>query len=1019
MLLGEDDWASCSDGRVTIRPAPVSTEDAETADLAWDSERSELTLRPLLFQFVTPPKDTPPWLSVRRGAARDRYGNWYWVDATARRVLVLREGGQSAETFWPVEDDARTQASQAGEFKPRQAESAELTRFLGMTITDDQYLVVGVLEPAGLLVFDLYDTASPLRILWPAGVDFAPFDMAAAPGGGLFVLDRDNRRFWALDRHFNVRPQGGSKPDAGAPDDFQPRDRGTVRRTSPDNFPAGVSLDFASPLAADDPISVEALPDGTVLILDRNPTGRYSLVYRYDTERQMGRAVSAGRMERLVWPDDRESFRLSAFDFAFAPAHDEPEGRVGDRLYFAAEDGNQVFAFAVSEEGEQLLMEPLPDYLPMRKFGGKGLVAVGARLYYDFGGGGWIPLVEQKRPRFLQQATLYTPPGPDAGEEDETAPHAFDGREPDCVWHRLMLDACIPPETEVTVESRAANDERELAESEWRPEPRPYLRGDGAELPFARRASAAAGDGTWELLFQKARGRFVQLRLTLKGNGRTTPRLRALRAYYPRFSYLEQYMPAVYREDEVSASFLDRFLSSFEGLYTSLEERVAAAQVLFDVRSAPPETLDWLAQWFGLALDPSWDETRRRLLIKHAPTFFQARGTVRGLRWALRLALDDCPSDEIFDESCPTCAAHSRGIRIIERFRARQTPGVVLGDPTGGASKLQDLRATRWRPEQGRNALNALYRDFVTASASASEDLTKETPTFSEALTFRETLTFGETLTLVAPRVEYTLRPTPEVREQWAQFSRDAIGFVPAATSDETALWQDFLKRRHRQIQQLNILYMTSFDTFAQVYLPGDMPVLSVRVTDWLDFVDETASSASSARRRYWQGFLSLRYHRIGSLNEAYGTHWPSFGLVSLPEELPSDGAPLQDWHQFEGVVVPMRDAAHRFTVLLPMHASADPDDPEGQHRRSIAERVVNLEKPAHTTFDIKFYWELFRLGEARLGEDTLINLGGRAPQLMTPLTLGRGRLAESYLTARQATPADRQVLGRDPLAGC
>jgi len=1016
LLLGEDDWAACSDGRVKIRPAPASNDEVETADLAWDRERSELTLRPLLFQFVTPPKDTPPSLSVRRGAARDRYGNWYWVDATARRILVLRETAQAAETFWPVEDLSGAAAKGAGEFGPVRAETPALQRFLGLTVTDEQYLVVGVLEPAGLLVFDLYDTTQPLRILWPEEVPFSPFDMAAAPGGGLWILDRDNRRFWGLDRHFNVIAQGQDEVtlEAGGRDDFQPVGAAEERRTTPNTFPAGVSLDLASPLTADDPVSIEALPDGTVLILDRNPTGPFSLVYRYDFQRQLGRAVSTGRMELLVWPEDRAAFTLSAFDFAFVPAHDEPDGPASDRLYFVAEDGNQVFAFAVSEDGEQLVMEPLPDYMPMRMFGGKGLVSVGARLYYDFGGG-WIPLVEQKRPRFLQEATLYTPIG-SVEEEDDEAPHAFDGREPDCVWNRLMLDACIPPETEVLVESRAANDERELAEAEWRPEPRPYLRGSGAELPFVRRNTTAAGDGTWELLFQKARGRYLQLRLTLRGNGRTTPRLRALRAYYPRFSYLEHYMPAVYREDEVSASFLERFMSNFEGLFTSLEDRVAAAQMLFDVRSAPAEALDWLSGWFGLALDPAWDETRRRLLIKNAPTFFQARGTVRGLRWALRLALDDCPSDEIFDESGAK-TARAGGIRIVERYRTRQTPGAVLGDPTGGAGAGYKPGATRWRPEQGRNALHVLYRDFLTASASAAAvGLSKETAgsvDVSEALA----LTFGNVaVALVPPSTDYTLRPATEVRERWSQFSREVVGFVPAATSDETARWQEFLKRRHRQIQQLNLIYKTGFGAFSEVYLPGDMPVTAVRLNDWLDFLSETA--ASSARRRYWQNFLALRYHRVGSLNAAYGTHWPSFEVVSLPEELPADGAPMLDWYQFESVVLPMRDSAHRFTVLLPMRASADPDDPEGQHRRSIAERVVNLEKPAHTTFDIKFYWELFRLGDARLGEDTLVNLGGRAPQLMTQLTLGRGRLAESYLTARQATPADRQVLGRDPLAG-
>jgi phage tail-like protein len=1001
LLLGEQDWAACSDGRVGIGPRADLADDAGGADLAWDRERSELTLRPLLFQFVTPPKDTLPSLSVRRGAARDRYGNWFWVDATARRIFVLREGGQAAETFWPRAETASAPPKSAGDFGPVREESPALTRFLGLAVTDDQYLVVGMLEPAGLLVFDLYDTAAPLRILWPGEVPFSPFDMAAAPGGGLWILDRDNRRFWGLDRRFNVLAQGQDEvtlADAGR-DDFQPRDPRAERRATPNTFPAGVSLDSASPLAADDPISIEALPDGTVLILDRNPTGRFSLVYRYGFQRQLGRAVSTGRMESLIRPEERAAFGLTAFDFAYVPAHAGPEGHVSDRLYFAAVDGNQVFAFTISEQGEQLSMEPLPDYLPMRKFGGKGLVHAGAELYYDFGGGGWIPLVEQKRPRFLQEATLYTPVGAEAAGDD--APHAFDGREPDCVWNRLMLDACIPPETEVLVESRAANDEGELAEAEWRPEPRPYLRG-GAELPFVRRPVTAPGDGTWELLFQKARGRYLQLRLTLRGNGRTTPRLRALRAYYPRFSYLEQYMPAVYREDEVSASFLDRFLSNFEGLYTSLEDSVAAAHLLFDVRSAPAEALEWLAGWFGLALDPTWDEARRRLLIKHVPAFFQARGTVRGLRWALRLALDDCPSDEIFDESGRSCSP-TGGIRIIERFRTRRTPGVLLGDPTGGTPQNSQRSAARWRPEQGRNALNALYRDFLGTGASA--DVAR-----------RAVAGRAVAASLVAPKTEYTLRPMPEVAERWAQFSREALGFVPASTPDETALWQGFLKRRHRQIKQLNDLYKSNFKSFAHVYLPGDMPVLTVRLRDWLDFVTETAGS--SARRRHWQNFLALRYHRVSSLNAAYDTHWPSFEVVSLPEELPADGAPLRDWYQFEGIVLPLRDSAHRFTVLLPMRASADPDDAEGLRRRSIAERVVNLEKPAHTTFDIKFYWELFRLGEARLGEDTLLNLGGRAPQLMTPLTLGRGRLAESYLMARQTTPADRPVLGRDPLAG-
>jgi hypothetical protein len=114
-----------------------------------------------------------------------------------------------------------------------------------------------------------------------------------------------------------------------------------------------------------------------------------------------------------------------------------------------------------------------------------------------------------------------------------------------------------------------------------------------------------------------------------------------------------------------------------------------------------------------------------------------------------------------------------------------------------------------------------------------------------------------------------------------------------------------------------------------------------------------------------------------------------------------------------------MQRTAHRFTVLLPAPLDDTADATEHQRRLALAFRLINLEKPAHTIFDAKFYWASFRVGEARLGDDTIVDLGSRAPQFLTPMVLGRGYLAENYLApGHPYNVTDRQVIGRDRLNG-
>ena len=77
--------------------------------------------------------------------------------------------------------------------------------------------------------------------------------------------------------------------------------------------------------------------------------------------------------------------------------------------------------------------------------------------------------------------------------------------------------------------------------------------------------------------------------------------------------------------------------------------------------------------------------------------------------------------------------------------------------------------------------------------------------------------------------------------------------------------------------------------------------------------------------------------------------------------------------------------------------------------RRLAAARLAQ-EKPAHTAFTVRQFWALFRVGEARLGEETLLGEGGR----FVPLRLGSVALAEGALGAAYPEDLrDRTVLAR------
>jgi hypothetical protein len=287
----------------------------------------------------------------------------------------------------------------------------------------------------------------------------------------------------------------------------------------------------------------------------------------------------------------------------------------------------------------------------------------------------------------------------------------------------------------------------------------------------------------------------------------------------------------------------------------------------------------------------------------------------------------------------------------VEAYQTRLFGSIVAGDPGGGEPGPREVpRGGSWTPAEGNAGLVDRYAAFLGRTATPQEQVTP-----------------------------FPLVPPPgDTGAKWTAFVQTALGFVPSIGAAERARWRSYLLSQH------------SVPTDA--VLPRDFPAASA--VDWRGF---TGSADGAFMRARWQDFLARRYRRIERLNRAWLTSWPAFDLIAVPDVLPQAAAAQIDWLQFERQVLAMLRTAHRFSVLLPIgDVTADPFELE--RRLGLARRIVDLEKPAHTVFDVRYYWAFFRVGEARLGIDTQLGAGSRAPELIPDAVLGRAYIGASFV---------------------
>jgi phage tail-like protein len=424
---------------------------------------------------------------------------------------------------------------------------------------------------------------------------------------------------------------------------------------------------------------VESLPDGVAMparIAVAPDGGRWLLAA----------AATANARLLALDPPEREDKVPWATDLAFYTPAREGHG-AAPVLVVARRPGETFLCRHAGEAG----LEKLPQ-LAARGYDGLGIVATpDGRIAFHTARG--LRYAVHNRSR--------------CGRGGKVVGFRLDSGAFQTAWGRLFLDACVPRDTSVGVHCIVTDDPPEGPTCTRRPPtnlahpsiphdelspplpaaalvdalldagtpPAPvHRRTEGSELPWLARDPADAF-ATYETPIgatlgpyspgAQARGRYLWVILVLTGNGRATPRVRALRAEHPGHDLVER-LPRVLSQEPEAAGFLGRFLAPLAGLLADLDARARLRHALLDPRSAPEDALAWLAGLLGMVLDERWPVRVRRHVIAEAMALFRSRGTLAGLERFVQIVAGVKPV-------------------ILEHWRMRG--GAVIGEPRAQSSR--------------------------------------------------------------------------------------------------------------------------------------------------------------------------------------------------------------------------------------------------------------------------------------------------------------------------------------------
>ena len=304
--------------------------------------------------------------------------------------------------------------------------------------------------------------------------------------------------------------------------------------------------------------------------------------------------------------------------------------------------------------------------------------------------------------RGVCETEIEQPPKPSRHRKGQLLTRVIDSGIPRCRWHRVQVDADVPPGTGLSIS--VSTSEEEKPDEQGDPSQEMGWETFPAGVPHHMDWSQVV-TGSRDFLVQQPPGRYLFLRMRLTGDGKATPLVRRVRLDFPRLTSMNQ-LPAVYRQNPEAEDFTERFLSLFDASIADLDRAIERYPALLDPEGIPAEVLPWLGSFLDVTFDRAWETSKRRKILRAVPELYRWRGTISGLTESIKLVFDVEPTiQELASErvwgALGRAGTQLGAVRLFGKARARfrlgssalsKTPLRSFGKPDDDPLNAQAFR---------------------------------------------------------------------------------------------------------------------------------------------------------------------------------------------------------------------------------------------------------------------------------------------------------------------------------------